>query len=286
MAAGNTNTKRITSQIFRSHVLRSMLVGGILAMVMLGLILLSGSMYNTVIMGGLILAGLLFVISLIVGLIAGAAAASSFRSDVKRKAAGASVPFDSDTLKPLDGQGMVHLGSEWLVHHYGHRFTAVCRSSVTGIETYNPDGKGKSTWIRLNQKTGAPYGFSVKKNGADIAEALKAWCGQPAAPTQSEMPQPVKAAPGTCTHCLGPNPADAKVCQWCGSRLETPAFEEPAAALRSTPQAAVSAPSPREAVYERRSLPEDARPSGKGTVITIIALTVILLVLLFFMFGM
>ena len=35
----------------------------ILAMVMLGLILLSGSMYNTVIMGGLILAGLLFVIN-------------------------------------------------------------------------------------------------------------------------------------------------------------------------------------------------------------------------------
>ena len=39
-------------------------------------------------------------------------------------------------------------------------------------------------------------------------------------PIVETAPEPVKAAPGTCPYCTGPNDPEQTVCQWCGKQIK------------------------------------------------------------------
>ena len=268
MAAGKTNMKRLTSHIFRIHVLRGLLVGAILGIV----VLLSGFgtgldyMQN----GLIIIAVLAVLIGLILGLLIGAIASASFKGTITKQEKTAEMTFNADTLQPADAQHKVYLGEDWLVHRKGNGFKVFAKESVSmaeGPETVNPNARTK--WLRIRPVSGIPYIISYKNEGEDLLESVNRWLG--VEPEKEE--ESTEYPPGTCMRCLGPNEPGAAECQWCGSKMyEAPKFNEPetAAAPENEPV--------------RTVVPEESKGNGKGTWITIVLLTLVLAGLLAYMY--
>ena len=230
--------------------------------------------YDEVLSFGMFGIGLgVFAVMILMGVIAAFIRSGRMKKKIQTMEQTAAMPFDADTLEPLNAEKNLCLGKEWLMINTGNTAQAFPKGQIAAADSITPRKEGmKKVWARIHDKSGNSYACMYRVCEPDALEKVNEWLGVSKPEPERSAPEPVPE--GTCPFCTGPNEPGSKVCQWCGSALDqTPAkagFQEPAKTAQVTQPGAAPL-----------SIPEEPKKNGKGTWIVIGLLVIVLAVLIY-----
>lgn len=230
--------------------------------------------YDEVLSFGMFGIGLgVFAVMILMGVIAAFIRSGRMKKKIQTMEQTAAMPFDADTLEPLNAEKNLCLGKEWLMINTGNTAQAFPKGQIATADSITPRKEGmKKVWARIHDKDGKNYACMYRVCEPDALEKVNEWLGVSKPEPERSAPEPVPE--GTCPFCTGPNEPGSKVCQWCGSALDQiPAkagFQEPAKTAQVTQPGAAPL-----------SIPEEPKKNGKGTWIVIGLLVIVLAVLIY-----
>ena len=246
-----TNTKRMTSHVWRTTMHSWTLAAAIAAIAANTTSLLEG--YDEVLSFGMFGIGLfVFAVIMLVGFIVSFICSGRMKKKIQALEQTAAMTFDADTLEPLNAEKNLCLGKEWLMINAGHTAQALPKGQIAAVDSITPRKEGmKKVWARIHDKEGKKYACMYRVCEPDALAKIKEWLG---------------VSKGTCPFCTGPNEPGSRVCQWCGSALD----QIPAKAGFQEPSKAAPL-----------SIPDEPKKNGKGVWIVIGLLVIVLAVLIY-----
>lgn len=251
------NTKQVRSFIFKNRLFFWIGCGAVVAALISAMGIGLGLSYYVISLyvGYGVLA---FIVFVIVGLIAGKRASGKFRRQVVADERNAAIPFDQDNLQSLSKEKNVYLGKEWILLRHDNKIRALPKNMIRSVDSHIVRKEGmEQLWIHVLTTAGESQYAMYKACTPDVLATVANWLNPAPAPEAAPAetpsaaasepiklevpeqtanpekpielvmpdpietaPEPVKAAPGTCPYCTGPNDPEQTVCQWCGKQIK------------------------------------------------------------------